>query len=799
MAQTTYHEAVALNATDLPVMLPSKLVGRDTVLSTVYNVLKQNKAVLIHGAAGVGKTAIAATLASAYTKQPGGSLWLTVDGDSLAQLIVRIGRAYGDMDIANSEAPTGKIGAVAALLAQNKPMIVLDGNPLMPAVTEFINKLAPNLPVIITSDTAHNGDWESVTVLPLEARDGAMLFAEKSGITTPEAGEVAALLNNEPLPLLVAAGTARVAKLDGAKLLGALKSVEAPNPAERALKVGYAGLQQALQGILLMLGATFEGKASLQLLSMLSGANTETVQKVMNILASQGFVMQDIRYGEPYYMLHPLSHAYAQSFLSNSGRLAALQDKVKDTTLLYAKQHIGNDTDDFNRLAVEMDAFLAVAHWSSEKGDHDPASQVVVAMTQSGNFVREKGYLYELLQLQEVGSSGMSAFPSNAELPPEALIPPAPEDDELYDTEVLGEDTDSVPSPEDLMTAAPVDPTNPDSLRTAIASERAKGNTAEALKYQTTLAALLKLNGNENEALVVYNEMLAAYEDADDKPNIMTTRLALAEIMVKQDSSQAVIHHATQGVTLAKELKSDAAHMQFLLYLGDARQQLGESTEAILAYSHALDLARGRNDRDTEATALMQLGFAQLDDDDPEIAIQTWDTALKLCRELGKRDCEARIMGGLGTAYGELNRWEEATSFHKSALHTARAVQDKKEESLQLSNLGYAAKQANKLGESLLYYRQALHLAYTLNERDNIVSTLVDLARLLVESPLHLDIADMLINDALVHDPGDRDVLKLKERISNEKIMAAAQQVEFRPVKGTAQDYAQAAYQLLEE
>ena len=87
---------------------------------------------------------------------------------------------------------------------------------------------------------------------------------------------------------------------------------------------------------------------------------------------------------------------------------------------------------------------------------------------------------------------------------------------------------------------------------------------------------------------------------------------------------------------------------------------------------------------------------------------------------------------------------------------------------LRLSDLGYASVQAHQLGQAVLRYRQALHLAYTSNNRENIVSTTVDLARLLVESQRHLDITEMLVEGALKFDPNDRDLKRLKERIQDE-------------------------------
>jgi Tfp pilus assembly protein PilF len=118
---------------------------------------------------------------------------------------------------------------------------------------------------------------------------------------------------------------------------------------------------------------------------------------------------------------------------------------------------------------------------------------------------------------------------------------------------------------------------------------------------------------------------------------------------------------------------------------------------------------------------------------------------------------------------------------------------------LQLGNLGYASVQANQLGQAVLRYRQALHLAYQSEDRDNIVSAIVDLVRLLVESKRHLTVAELLIEDALKLEPTDRDVNKLKERITNEKILAQANGVEMIAVSGSAEQYAANAYTLLDE
>jgi tetratricopeptide (TPR) repeat protein len=232
--------------------------------------------------------------------------------------------------------------------------------------------------------------------------------------------------------------------------------------------------------------------------------------------------------------------------------------------------------------------------------------------------------------------------------------------------------------------------------------------------------------------------------------------------------------------------------------LGDARQQLGESTAAEAAYSRALEIARNSGDAQNEAVILYKLGYAQLDNSDAEGASANWEQALKLFREQGRHDYEGKVLGGLGTAYGELERWSEAVRFHTSALHVAREVGDQSEESLQLNNLAYAAVQVQDLAQAVLRYRQALHLAYERDDREGIVSAIVDLAGLLVKSPRHLAIAQLLVEDAARLEPYDRDVNNLKQRIAGELAMQQAQGIEQKRVSGTARDYAANAYKLLD-
>jgi tetratricopeptide (TPR) repeat protein len=833
MADRTSYEATAHQAGALPVALAGKLIGREQQLAQVYSQLKLNRPVQVYGVPGIGKSALAATLAGAYTELPGGALWLNVNNSSFEELLVRIGRAYGVTEITTSETPAGMVGAVASTLTSSKPLIVLDGQHDAAATTQFVTRCADGLPVLVVSKDPIEGIPNGLELGKLTPEAAATLFRQAAGLdasaSADDIDELVSILDYIPFAIVIAAGTMRAARQTPADYLAAFEKIPSSagaSPQLLALTIAFRSLNNALQGVMLLMGATFTGAATAELLSMIGNAPVESIQGAMNLLGY--LVERNNRYEYLFYHLHDITHTFAQSWLRGSNRLDMLQAKVRDTVAAYAKKYSADTEEAHNKLAAEMDNIMSVARWSAERGDRDVVKDLVLSLTQAGNFVRDCGYVYELLTLNRLAASFTQAFPLDAPVIPapetaagtSAAPAAAParsaavalpfddvdeEDEEGEEDTLIDEDEDFEDEFEDEDEADEEADAEDEDQDDEISELQAELRQAKQQNDMEKQVELLKDIGDEqvdrgmeNEAITTYTELLAGYESLDDQEGILETLDTLSSLMVKTDNASAAVLHATRGIALADTIGDPEAKMHMQITLGDARQQSGESEEAVRSFEGALEIARGEGDSQNEARILYKLGYAQLDSGDPGTAADTWEQSLKLFRTQGKRNYEGRVLGGLGTAYGELGRWAEAINFHTSALHIAREVGDREDEALELGNLGYASVQANQLGQAVLRYRQALHLAYEADDRENIVSTIVDLVRLLAESPRHLDIAELLINDALALEPADRDVTKLKERVANEKALAKANGIEMKPASGSARDYAENAYRQLE-
>ena len=69
MAELKPLEAAITSVTELPLRRLGRPVGRDDMLRALLLRLRQSQQLVLHGAAGAGKTTVAATMANVYLQQ----------------------------------------------------------------------------------------------------------------------------------------------------------------------------------------------------------------------------------------------------------------------------------------------------------------------------------------------------------------------------------------------------------------------------------------------------------------------------------------------------------------------------------------------------------------------------------------------------------------------------------------------------------------------------------------------------------------------------------------------------------
>lgn len=808
MAELRPLEAPVTAVADLPLRRPGRPFGRDGILKMLLAALQQNQKAALYGPAGIGKTTVAATIASVYAQQANQSvLWLNSHDPPLTELAVRVGRAYGVHEIASSPNPLDSLDVLADLLHQRRPLIVFDGEIRAAALLRFIESCAADIPVLVATGARLPVEgWQSRSIGRLADADAVMLFKQKAGIQGGQFDtivySIAERVNFEAYPLVLAARSmiiSRQSPHDFNETLHELLDSLDNSGTAAALTASYRSLNQRLRELLLVAGGTLRGEGSVGFLSRAADVSAAHFDQAMTILSRLFLVDRFQRYGEPYYRLHPLAHDFLKS---RSPGDDLLPEESQDIIRGYLAACL-EMPDAKMRLAVEMDNFIAAAGWAAERGDVDLAAALVEALARCGDFVEAEGYSYEFAFLQAMRAGEMAAFLAAGD--DEA------EDDALEDlgaADAEDAELETVDLEDEAVEEAVLDDTLPvlmddvgledmtvEQLEGALDLARQQADGGRQLEILQAMGRLQIQRGSEDEAVATYGEILEIYEDGEDRPGMLETLDMLAGLLIRSEAVVTAFGHIQRGLQLADELGDYETEMHLQTTRGDAHQELDESVSAVEAYERALSIARERDDKQNEALILHKLGLAHLAGGEAGRAIQVLEQANDLFKQQMKRAMEGRVLRELGSAHAALERWSEAVNFHTSALHIARELDDQEQETQQLRQLGRLLIEANRLPEALTRCRQALHVAYQ-TEAADIAAVIVELVTLMMRDARLVLIAELLIADAMSYDADNRDAARLRDEIALAKEQAEESQISLAEVAGSARDYAANAYPL---
>jgi CHAT domain-containing protein/Flp pilus assembly protein TadD len=162
--------------------------------------------------------------------------------------------------------------------------------------------------------------------------------------------------------------------------------------------------------------------------------------------------------------------------------------------------------------------------------------------------------------------------------------------------------------------------------------------------------------------------------------------------------------------------------------------QHGELDSAKQFFGQSLRFARARNNRFLEATALLNLGLASLQQEHFDEAIDWTNAAYRASTILGAGNITQTALGNLGWAYYNLGDSEKSLELSLEAERRASQVGNVVLHLYWTTNVGYVYAGLGDLPHAKESYLRALELATQINGREGIYNALRALALVSVES-----------------------------------------------------------------
>lgn len=390
---------------------PRRMLGRKSLIKRIHKLLDAKDYVLLHGLTGMGKTALAATIAAERVANQT-VIWLRA-GDANVNMLLEAVASGFDQQQSIAKLPLDeRIEKIRALLEEKQGLLVLDDIWDEQALFHFLRAVPRSMPVLITSRKTIYLEGETIEVGELPRNEALQVVRHYARKTfKPLQNELIALcekLGNHPFALEIAGKRLNAQKeLTPRQLLDEIEN--APhnlNIPGQFFEAGRGSIRELLDasinrlGIpartaLTMMGGLFTPRVSHELLTLMLAQDAATAQQVPEIIETlehDGLIGQGVLDdGQTiFYRLHDLTHSYARWMFINEG---ADHFVVIHAAQQFIKKHLR----DYKFIDYEKTNLLEAAKASNSETLVD----FMKMLSADGGYLEARGYNRMSLELME--------------------------------------------------------------------------------------------------------------------------------------------------------------------------------------------------------------------------------------------------------------------------------------------------------------------------------------------------------------------------------------------------------------
>ncbi len=704
-------------------------VGRSGEMREVCQELRGRQPVVIWGAGGIGKTALATEIAHRQGwRFPAGVLWLDCrGGPAFDTLLDRIGAFCGVVDMQKVEPARKEMTVRGALAGLDESCLLVWDNAEdvwdERAVRRFAEALPPNCQALLTTrQDPERATWPTIELRPLLDEAMTTLFyrlASDARVKVGTRADVEAVphiigwLEGHPLALMLAVP---LIKKRGLKRVWIELQQHPLKGVEAAFELSYARLSDAQRRLFARLSVftiPFEWETAAALLPDEPG-----VDDALDVLVNQAL----INFDGARYAYHSLLRQYAYA------RLRDLGDSRPVHRL--AAEYLGTKLADPERGGTPEEALEAVDQWERAEAWEEfaqRASALVGSLDRLGYWgeirqrleralaaVREPaGTLSEL----EVGLLGDLASITYKSAEWDQAISLWEETVNLY--QESGNEEGMAGTYNNLGNVYADKGEWERAIefyQNALGTMERVGDIHGMAGTYNNLGSVYARKGEWERAIEFYQKSLETKERVGDMHGMAHTYGNLGAVYMQKGEWERAIEFYQKSLETKERVGDMHGMAQTYNNLGLVYARKGEWERAIEFYQKSLEISERVGDIHGMAVTFMNIGNVNLQQGKWDEAIQAHERSLEIREQVGDMHGMAQTYGNLGLVYADKGEWDRAIEFYQNALGTMERVGDIQGVAYTSGNLGLIYLERGRLDEAEDLFRYNLEVSRRLGD-----------------------------------------------------------------------------------
>jgi serine/threonine protein kinase/tetratricopeptide (TPR) repeat protein len=248
------------------------------------------------------------------------------------------------------------------------------------------------------------------------------------------------------------------------------------------------------------------------------------------------------------------------------------------------------------------------------------------------------------------------------------------------------------------------------------------------------LANLYHDRGQDDQAMAMYNESLQIQRDQGDERSQAVCLSNIGNVYFAKNDFQQALTYYQQSLQLREKLKVPSEIADTVHNLAETSLKLGRFDQALTQYLRALDLYRSANSKRDVALESHSTAAVFEYQGRYGAALSAEDDALKVFRGLQERGVWlGDVLGGYGHALSLVGRGMDAEKILEEALGVAREIKDEPLTARTLNYRGDRLFYSGDLKSAKAQYEQALRVASHTSDRDKVLTSKFNVAKVAVE------------------------------------------------------------------